>query len=429
MNSPAEWSGIERSALFIALILIIIIGLKMIEFVFNLLLISLILTLMTIPAMDWLKKRGVPASIAVLVVTALACIFVLILILLTFYSFQVLISDLPMYQADLNQRLADITTLLGKYGLDASTTSSSSIKLMDIAPTLLSSMISISEALMYVFFIGVTTFFMLLEVPNITCRVEKMYAAQIEKFRQMSQMSGYIIDLIIVRTGTNLVHGVLFGGILSIMGVHAAQLRGFLTFFLGYIPYLGLVAAALPAIFFAYLQFCLWGALGVIAVVVVHNLIVDNPVFSYLASCKFEMPALIVILSVIFWGWLLGIAGMLCAVPITLMALIFIQCCDDLRWLSELLGGSQLFDEGNKKRIAGMGRNNNSGLHKRIRYPFIRGVDAPCISITSKRTRCQKKRKRLFFKCYFNTIVLRAFTVENRLIGPGLTFTYCTNKN
>ena len=349
MNSPAEWSLIERSALFIALVLIIIIGIKTIEFVFNLLLVSLILTLMTIPAMDWLKKRGVPAKIAVMVVTVLACLFVLVLILLTFYSFQVLVADLPKFQTDLNQRIVDITALLGNYGFDFNLGSAPSVKLMDIAPTLLSSMINISETIMYVFFIGVTTFFMLLEVPNITHRVEKMYTAQTEKFRQMSRMSGYIIDFIIVRTETNLVHGVLFGGILSIMGVHAALLWGILTFFLGYIPYLGLAAAAIPAIFFAYLQFGLWGAVAVIVVVAALNLIVENPVFSYLASRKFEMPALVVILSVIFWGWLLGIAGMLFAVPITLMVLIFFQSCDDLRWLNELLGVNQLFGEGNKK--------------------------------------------------------------------------------
>jgi predicted PurR-regulated permease PerM len=320
----------------------------MIDFIFNLLLISLILTLMTIPAMDWLKKRGVPANIAVMIVTVLACLFVLVLILLTFYAFQVLLSDLPLYQTDLNQRLADITALLGRYGLDLNL-ASSSVKLTEIAPTILSSMISISEALMYVFFIGVTTFFMLLEVPHITGRVEKMYAAHAEKFRQMSCMSGYIIDFIIVRTETNLVHGVLFGGILSVMGVHAALLWGILTFFLGYIPYLGLVAAALPAIFFAYLQFGTWGAIAVIAVVVILNLVVENPVFSYLAARKFEMPALVVILSVIFWGWLLGLAGMLFAVPITLMMLVFIQCCDDLRWVNDLLGVSHLFDDKNCK--------------------------------------------------------------------------------
>ena len=175
---------IERSVLFIALILIIIIGLKMIEFIVNLLLISLILTLMTIPAMNWLKKRGLPASIAVMVVTALACLFILILILLTFYSFQVLLTDLPLFQTQLNERLIEITTLLGRYGLDTSLTSSSPVKLTEIAPTVLSSMISISEVIMYVFFIGVTTFFMLLEVPHITKRVKKMFATQSEKFGQ-----------------------------------------------------------------------------------------------------------------------------------------------------------------------------------------------------------------------------------------------------
>jgi AI-2 transport protein TqsA len=349
MNISSEWSVIERAVLFVALLLVIIIGLKTIEFVVNLLIISLILTLMTIPAMNWIKKRGVPANIAVMVVTVLACLFALALVLLTFYSFHVLMTDLPQYQTQLNQRVLEITTSLERYGLDVNLSSASSFKLTEIAPTLVSSMISISEALMYLFFIGVTTFFMLLEVPNITHRVKKMFAAQTEKFRQLSRMSGYIIDFIIVRTETNFIHGVLFGGILSVMGVHAALLWGILTFFLGYIPYLGLVAAAIPAMFFAYLQFGLWGAVAVIVIVAVLNLIVENPVFSYLASRRFEMPALVVILSVIFWGWLLGLAGMLFAVPITLMILVIIQCCDDLRWVNYLLGVNQLFDDENKK--------------------------------------------------------------------------------
>ena len=349
MNSPSEWSVIERAILFVALLLVIIIGLKTIEFVVNLLIISLILTLMTIPAMNWIKKRGVPANIAVMVVTVLACLFVLVLVLLTFYSFHVLMTDLPQYQTQLNQRVLEITTSLERYGLDVNLSSASSFKLTEIAPTLVSSMISISEALMYLFFIGVTTFFMLLEVPNITQRVKKMFAAQTDKFRQLSRMSGYIIDFIIVRTETNFIHGVLFGGILSAMDVHAALLWGILTFFLGYIPYLGLVAAAIPAMFFAYLQFGLWGAVAVIVIVALLNLIVENPVFSYLASRRFEMPALVVILSVIFWGWLLGLAGMLFAVPITLMILVFIQCCDDLRWVNDLLGVNQLFEDENKK--------------------------------------------------------------------------------
>jgi predicted PurR-regulated permease PerM len=154
-----------------------------------------------------------------------------------------------------------------------------------------------------------------------------------------------VIDFIVVRTETNLVHGLLFGGVLAVMGVHAAILWGILTFILGYIPYFGLIIAAIPAIFFAWLQFGLWGAVAVIVVVCILNLIVENPVFSWLAARKFEIPALVVILSVIFWGWLLGLAGMLFAVPFTLMLMTLFQFSDELRWINTLLGAGNLFGE------------------------------------------------------------------------------------
>lgn len=128
------------------------------------------------------------------------------------------------------------------------------------------------------------------------------------------------------------------------MGVHSALLWGILTFILSYIPYIGLIIAAIPAIFFAWLQFGLWGAVAVIGIVCALNLVVENPVFSYFASRKFEIPALVVILSVIIWGWLLGIAGMVFAVPISLMVLILIQMSDDLRWINTVLGVDHLFE-------------------------------------------------------------------------------------
>jgi len=57
------------------------------------------------------------------------------------------------------------------------------------------------------------------------------------------------------------------------------------------------------------------------------------------------MPALIVIVSVIFWGWLLGLVGMLFAIPCTLMILLICQLSDDLRWINVMLGVSHLFEE------------------------------------------------------------------------------------
>ncbi|MFA5222506.1 MAG: AI-2E family transporter [Methanoregula sp.] len=345
MNSMEKQSGIVYPLLVIALIFIIITGVKTTGFIINIILFSLILTLLALPAVDWLRKKGLPHPAAVAVITIIAFLIILALVLMTVYSVQVLVADIPMFQADLNQRMSDLTGVLERFGIQGSELLPSSINLTTIVPVIVSSMLNLTDIVISLFFIAVLTFFALIESPTLARRLQTLFSHKPEMLAQMSRMSQYIMDFIVVRTETNLVHGVLFGGILSIMGVHAAILWGILTFLLGYIPYIGLIIAAVPAIFFAWLQFGIWGAVAVIAVVCVLNLIVENPVFSYLAARKFEMPAIVVLLSVIFWGWLLGMTGMLFAVPITLMLVAVFQCSDDLRWINELLGVSHLFSD------------------------------------------------------------------------------------
>jgi predicted PurR-regulated permease PerM len=184
---------------------------------------------------------------------------------------------------------------------------------------------------------------MLLEAPRLPARFENVVGRSSKQIENLARMSRFMIDFIIVRTEVNLIHGVCFGGVLWIMGVHAAILWGILTFLLGYIPYIGLFIAAIPAVFFAWLQFGWWGVAVVIAAICILNLIVENPVYSYLASRRFELPAVIVILSVIFWGWLLGIFGMVFAVPVTLMIILLIENFEDLKWINVLLGVDRVF--------------------------------------------------------------------------------------
>jgi AI-2 transport protein TqsA len=345
MFLPEENSSIYRYIFIIAFLFIAVIGMKMTAYIINILVISLILTMLALPTMMHLRKRGLPDIVSVSLLTALALIFILILGALTVFSFSTLVADLPYYQVELNQRLSEITGFLSNYGFSGDLLSESSIDLQTLTHTIASSLIKVGDLLLYLFFIGVTTFFMLLEAPHIIDRGKALMGGQRERFIHVSRMSRYMIEFVIVRTQANLVHGVLFGGILWLMGVHAAMLWGILTFILAYIPYIGLIIAAIPAIFFAWLQFGWWGAAAVIAVVCILNLVVENPVFSYFASRRFEIPALLVIISVIFWGWVLGIAGMVFAVPITLILLIAMQCIDELSWVSTLLGVDKIFGE------------------------------------------------------------------------------------
>ncbi|MFA7198618.1 MAG: AI-2E family transporter, partial [Methanoculleus sp.] len=70
---------------------------------------------------------------------------------------------------------------------------------------------------------------------------------------------------------------------------------------------------------------------------------VENPIFAHFASRRFDIPALVVILSVIFWGWALGVAGMIFAVPLTLIVLMIIQSSEDWAWVNTILGVDHLF--------------------------------------------------------------------------------------
>jgi predicted PurR-regulated permease PerM len=341
MESPR----VDRWLLIIALIFIIMIAMKMISFIVTLFLMSLILTLLTLPAMLWLKKKGLSDFLAVLIITGITILIVLGFIFFTMLSFNSLVADLPQYQNELDTRLHDITAFLNTYGITTTTEGAPSIKLGDVMGLGFTSLISAAETVEFLFFVGVTTFFMLLDAPRISAILEARFGKDSETMRQLNCLTGYVIDFIVVRTETNFIHGILFGGFLGIIGVHGAILWGVLTFLLGYIPFIGLVIAAIPALFFAWLQFGIPGALAVIAAVCVLNLLVENPVYSFLAARKFEMPALIVILSVIFWGWLLGLVGMLFSVPFTLLLLLVFEMTDELRWINEGLGVHHLFED------------------------------------------------------------------------------------
>jgi predicted PurR-regulated permease PerM len=338
-------SRTERILLFVALIFIIIIAVKMTAYIITIFLMALILTLLVLPCLFWLKKKGLSDLHAVLVLTTVATLVIIGIIFLTVVSFHTLLTDLPQYQTELNNRLQDISAILSTLGISGSPNGMPVINLEQILSMGFFGIMSLFEGIMFLFFVGITTFFMLIEAPNISVRLEQRFGKESDTMQQLSRMIGYVSDFIVVRTETNFVHGVLFGGFLGIMGVHGAILWGILTFILGYIPYFGLIIAAVPAIFFAWIQFGIPGALAVIAAVCVLNLVVENPVYSYLAAQKFEIPALIAILSVIFWGWLLGLVGMLFSIPITLMILLIFQLSDNLRWINEILGVSHLFDD------------------------------------------------------------------------------------
>jgi len=346
MTVPVAISSTTERLLLAALLLVIALGIQMASDVVTILVVSFILTLLALPAVDFLERRGLPHGIAVAVVSVVAFLVLLGLIGLLVTALEMLVADIGTFQAELDMRIDAVLRALDQFGLAVPAFSASSLDLGAMAGAALGWVADLGDLLMTIFFVVITTFFMLLEAPQLPQRVARLLGPDSTALDQASRMSGFVMDFMVVRTETNLVHGVAFGGVLLAMGVHAAVLWGILTFLLGYIPYLGLIAAAIPAIFFAWIQYGVPGALAVVVAVIVLNLIVENPVFSYFASRAFEIPPVLVVLAVIVFGWLLGVLGMLFAVPLMLMVLILVQASEETRWINVLLGVDRLFEDG-----------------------------------------------------------------------------------
>lgn len=127
--------------------------------------------------------------------------------------------------------------------------------------------------------------------------------------------------------------------ILLAFGVDFAIFLGLLTFFLNFIPNIGsFMATAFPALV-SLLQFESFGlALVITALLVVVQNVMGNLIEPQLMGTSLDLSPLAILLSLIFWGWLWGLWGMILSVPI--MSLIKITCenIEQLRPIAVLLG-------------------------------------------------------------------------------------------
>ena len=123
----------------------------------------------------------------------------------------------------------------------------------------------------------------------------------------------------------SVVTGVLVNLCLVILQVDFAVLWGALAFMLNFIPHIGAPVATIPPLLVAILKFdTLMPAVWVVVCVTLIHIVLGICIEPRLMGRNLHLSPLLVVLSLLFWGWLWGIVGTLLAVPI--MATIKIVC-------------------------------------------------------------------------------------------------------
>lgn len=150
-----------------------------------------------------------------------------------------------------------------------------------------------------------------------------------------TQLQSYLI----IKTILSFIVGTVTTVVLLIYGVDFAILWGILTFVFNFIPNIGALIATLGPIVIALLQYGLGITVISLAVVLflVHN-IVGNLIEPHYLGRHMDLSPVFVLFSLIFWGWIWGVVGMFLAVPIAAAMKILFSNIEPLKPIAILMG-------------------------------------------------------------------------------------------
>ena len=278
------------------------------------------------PVVQRMVKLRIPRVFAV---SLLIVIIVMLMVLLLAYlgtSLNELARTLPQYRSSLVIPLKNLEPWLQRAGIGVSV--DELVKYIDpnAAMTLVTNLLTqLSNAMSSIFLLLLTVVFMLLEVPQLPNKLKQMMSRPIEGMAAIQRAIDSVSHYLVLKTAISIVTGLVAWGMLSALDVRFAFVWGLLAFALNYIPNIGSVLAAIPPIAQVLVFSGLYDALVVLAGYLVINLVFGNILEPRIMGRGLGLSTLVVFLSLIFWGWLLGPVGMLLSVPLTIIVKIALE--------------------------------------------------------------------------------------------------------
>jgi len=141
-----------------------------------------------------------------------------------------------------------------------------------------------------------------------------------------------------IKTAVSIVTGLIVGVMTWAIGLDFPLLWGMLAFLLNYIPTIGSIIAAVPAVMLALIQLgpaeAATTAMGFVGI----NLVFGNIIEPRLMGFGVGISPLVIFVGLIFWGWVFGPVGMLLSVPLTMTLKLALESDERTQWIAILLG-------------------------------------------------------------------------------------------
>jgi len=290
----------------------------------------------------WLERRRVPTSIAITLVMVGIIVAIIGLGAIVAQSAGAFTARLPFYQERLAETLQQLIALAAPLGVELSTDALQAYFNPGRALVMAGNTLSgLGSVLSNGFLILLTVIFILAEAASFPRKLADVLEDPEADLPRYALFADNVNRYIGIKTTVSLLTGVLVGGFLAIMGVDFPVLWGLLAFLLNYIPTIGSIIAAVPAVLLALIQLGPVEAAVTAIFYVAVNIIMGNGVEPKFMSKGLGLSALVVFVSLVFWGWMLGPVGMLLSVPLTMTAKIALEANPSSAWLAHLLGPAE----------------------------------------------------------------------------------------
>ncbi|MES1241490.1 MAG: AI-2E family transporter [Acidobacteriota bacterium] len=309
--------------------------------------VAVFLSQIFMPGMVALRRYRVPTGVAILLmlIAVSALLFAFSWVIVS--SFQSFRESLPRYEARLGGLIEGavarlVATIPALREPVASFRWQEAVEVSSLTGMLAAGAGSFLLFFNEMFLVVLYLVFLLSGSESFPAKLQRALAHRAERVGDVIEnIEAQVRKYLVTKTFVNLINGLLVTVLLAMFGVDFAPLWGFVTFIAHYIPHVGAVlSVGLPTIFIL-LQFDSLGwALLISALNLALQFAIGNVVEPRIVGHSLDLSPVLVLLSLIFWGWLWGPWGMILAVPITSTIKIVCENIEGLRPLSVLMSGS-----------------------------------------------------------------------------------------
>ena len=339
MEDIGKGSSLTRFMVTAACFVIIIAGMRLASSILVPFLLSLFIAKICTPFLFWMQGKRIPKALAVVVIfVAIVGIGWLLLVFVT-SSLNGFSKALPTYQEGLAAKTASLVIWLQNHGVEIS----SQIVLDYFNPQRAMNLVALTlsglrSVLTNFLLIMLTVLFILLEASGFPQKLKAALDKPDESLARISKITESVNRYLLMKTMFSLLTGILIWIWLMILGVDFPLLWGLLAFLLNYVPTIGSLLAAIPAILLSLIQLGGSSALFTFLGYLVVNVSIGSIIEPRLMGYGLGLSTLVVFLSLVFWGWVLGPVGMLLSVPLTMTIKIALESDEESRWLGIMLG-------------------------------------------------------------------------------------------